>query len=357
MSGCFGTFINVPTIHNQVCKNCNSVIFSSLEGAFKEDTQEGIYCQMLNLENKWHFRIKNEKAKTKFSSGFGNPLLDEMFPSIHLRLDDRPYITFEPQIKVKNATGGYDVFFIQGLEEAKKDTEVFCEKKAFLSRMESKDFSIFAPADSEKSETIIEAIELLKEYGVDYKQGTTAFAEKREDQQFESEGNYTIDHTLGRVLAKIVFNYFIYCANKEKMGELPFLPNFNRVRNFILGDESIKLKEIIPEIGNHTILEEERDTKRRMVGHIIAFEEINGQIIGHIRLFGLVLYKIILGPAPSELQRADFGCGHFFDPVNHRIIGLSQNHALLSQLKDDTQSPDFKPKLHYGLFLKQQNGQ
>ena len=77
----FGKFKPVnPVIIELACRKCNSEIFSKLEANFKEATDEGIFCQMLNLENCSSVRIRNKNALINFSLPFNDNFFQKMFP-------------------------------------------------------------------------------------------------------------------------------------------------------------------------------------------------------------------------------------------------------------------------------------
>lgn len=57
-----------------VCDQCNNT-FNPLETNFKEDSEEGIYGQMLNIERNNSVRLRGKNVKLKFKSGIGSDFL------------------------------------------------------------------------------------------------------------------------------------------------------------------------------------------------------------------------------------------------------------------------------------------
>jgi hypothetical protein len=203
---------------------------------------------------------------------------------------------------------------------------------------------IFAEAEDDKDNNQLnEIIFLLKDYGIKYneKKNKLISSEEFKNKRFELKMDCKVNKDVGRVLAKIAFNYFTYCALSDKTDVL-YHSNFNRIKQFINDDKSIGLNDIMfPD--NDCILFEEKISKKRVVGHIIAFECQNGNIIARVTIFGKMVYNINLGQIPEELFRDDFGCGHFFDPFSKSIINLTRN---IDKIKS-ANSP-----LVFGLFKK-----
>ena len=127
-----GAFENNPTIINLICDECNSLIFSKLENKFKEDTEEGIYYQMFNFENKYQVRIRGEKVKTNFSPGLGDHFFDEIFP--FLRPENGTFKAhILPQIKIKKPNdSGYLVLLSEEVKKLDRSSRDFLELKQSL---------------------------------------------------------------------------------------------------------------------------------------------------------------------------------------------------------------------------------
>lgn len=51
-------------------------------------------------------------------------------------------------------------------------------------------------------------------------------------------------------------------------------------------------------------------------------------VVARMTFFGSpMVYKIILGKMSYKLRDPRFGCGHLFDPFEHRIFPLTQDPA------------------------------
>ncbi|MDD2392385.1 MAG: HNH endonuclease [Bacilli bacterium] len=322
-----GTFQENLTIKGHVCKNCNSVIFSSLESRFKEDSEEGIFWQMYNLNDSYQVRIRGEFTKMFFIAGLGDDFFNDIFPFFEYK-DGEYCIKFVDQINIKNyCKEGYLILLIDNLKKIRGSSR-FRKLIQNLEGTRSDDVSIFVGIQNNKDRLKLdEAISLLRELGIDYKekQGKFTGSEGIEGKEFRISVNQNISTYVARFLAKISFNYFSYCAIQSDMGHILFNDNFISIKDYILRKKGLPIKEVVISIQQEPIIYDEKIMKRRIVGHTIAFYQFNGEVFSYVSFLGKKIYTIKLGKIPEDLVRDNFGCGHFFDPFNHQFSGISQN--------------------------------
>jgi hypothetical protein len=331
--GLLGVFENNLTLVGCVCHDCNSNKFGPFEANFKEDTEEGLFCQMINFSKDHQIRIRGKKLKMSVELNLGESFFNETFPFFSVEKGKRN-ITFVPQIKVRGYHGtGYIILLIDKIKKLPRDGQKFRKLKNVLNGVESKDVSIFVHgADDPEQRELNEAIELVRELGVPYKPGiqkSMPFGEPAETPrraEFSMDG--TIDSDTARILAKIAFNYFAYCAIHSGNSTVLDNPNFSRIKSYVLGDVDLPLKDVIVEKPSYEgILGEEKADRVRLIGHLVTFNNENGRIISRISLLGRLTYTISLGKTPEEINREDLGNGHVFDPINKKIHGLTRNPA------------------------------
>lgn len=304
-----------------VCDSCNQKVFSPLETIFREDSYEGIFGQRLCLQGNRSVTIRGKNFKVERLAGFGDKFFDEMFFFLELK-DGKIVPVFRNQIKLRRFNGGFRVFMPEALESIKKDTSTFSRISADLQKLDQKDMCIFGMDHAAKDRMI----EILRSLGVPYKEKETRYRpfEKGERFMLDEDMEITIDHNIGRILSKIAFNYFAYCALQDGAQHLLYNPGFDNIRNFILTGHG-DMKSIIVSIAEEPILLEERQNGKRLLAHIINVLPEDGQIVARMTFFGLpAIYKIIIGPLLSDFARPHFGGGHVFDPFSGRILQLSQ---------------------------------
>lgn len=324
-----GVFKNNPTLVGWVCNNCNSTIFSPLEARFKEDTEEGIFYQMFNLEKSSQIRIRGKNIKSSFSSGLGDKFFDQMFPFFQV-IEGKTRIALLPQIKIRRyGDNGYLILLVEELKKI-KGTKRFLKIKDLLKGVTSKDISIFTVANSIEDNLLHEAVGILSDLGINYKEEKRKFAAvKPKDRPiFEISMDCTVGQDSARIIAKIAFNYFSYCALQGNYEKVLFHSNFAQIKSYILGLNNIPIREVISDIKNESIITEKINGKMKPVNflaHMITFRQEGEKIVAYVSFLGRRIYTVILGNIPDELKLQQFGSGHVFDPVSGKIVGLTQN--------------------------------
>ncbi|MBP9763007.1 hypothetical protein KBD34_05335 [Patescibacteria group bacterium] len=312
-----------PTLlpeYGVVCDACNSS-FSQLEAAFIEDTWEGVHGQRLGLKNRKSITIRGKNFKIDRIAGFGDDFFDRMFFFLELK-DGKVVPVLKDQIKLKRFDNGYRVFLPEALQSVRDGSAEYRKLVGHFKRLDKKDICLFA----ETQEKLDSMIALLKRFGIDYKQkeSKSQFFPPGTKLILEENFQCTLDKDGGRVLAKIAFNYFAYCAVQSNATRMLYTNEFDAIREFIaLGKGD--LRKIIPSISEKPFLMEEEKSGGRFIGYVIAMSQEDGNIVVRMSLLGLPpIYKIILGAASKEHTSDSFGCGHAFIPFNGTIVNLSQ---------------------------------
>ena len=189
-----GKFINNLTIVGFVCISCNSEVFKQLENEYKIDTPEGITYQMFNFDDKYKVRIRGKRVEMICDAGFKDKFFDDMFPFLKVE-NGQIGIDAKPQIKVKRQNDYYEIYLIDKLENYKSNQKMFNSIKEELKGTDSKSVSIFTWADHADDQTHMKAaIDLVREYGIDYKEGPGKYASfDQENQRFWVTQNRTED--------------------------------------------------------------------------------------------------------------------------------------------------------------------
>lgn len=326
-----GSFANNPTLIGWVCDICNTQTFNPLEVRFKEDTEEGISCQMMNFNNSSEIRIRNSKSKFTFELGFGDPMFNDTFPFLTYK-DGGWKITFIPQIRIKGyGKTGFIILLVDKIKDLPRDGKKWKKIKNILRNFKSKDVSIFTHGeDDPERKDLNAAMDLVRELGIDYKPGTEKQMPFVGDGSDKVQANVSIDITLGsdtaRVLAKIAFNYFAYCAISSGEESILYHPNFSKIKSYILGEIELPIKDIIVNKPSyHPLTFDEASRNSRLVGHMITLTNKNGKLISQVTFGGRLVYEILLGDMPLEISKPNFGNGHMFDPFQKIIVGMTQN--------------------------------
>ena len=284
----------------------------------------------------------------KSNSGLGDNFFNEIFPFLKEE-NGRFVVVLKPQIKVKNYNGenGYQIFLFEGLKEIKKNQQKFKRMKERIKATDKNNFAIFTGEDNKEDDSQMnEAIALLKDYGITYKENERKFEQVNptENTQFEVNMNCTITPNTCRFIAKVAFNYFLFCALQDQKHRVLYGHRFDKIKQFILGNTNIKREEIIVEKSNDPITYHEKESGKRFIGHIVVFFQENGYIFSKITFLGGKVYKVLLGKAQNDFMNENFGCGHLFSFFDKSI------HNLTQQPKENPTKEEIKQS--FGLFRR-----
>lgn len=271
---CLGSFtpFNATIRGDVVCNACNER-FSPIEANFLEDSMEGVMSQRLNLKNRKGVTIRGENFQVAQKVGLGDEFFDQMF--IFLKQEGNQIVTdLKNQVKIRGIRDGYfRVLTLEGLESIKTGTTNFKKLKRELTNLNSKGITIFAEDRKTKERLISE----LRRFGINYKENSEIVSkpELRSEHFVEHRMNGTINSDIGRVLAKIAFNYFAYCAMQQGATDLLYTDDFDEIRAFI-HDGSKLMRRIIVSTSEEPILFDEAKSERRAIAHLITFKEEGG---------------------------------------------------------------------------------
>lgn len=305
-----GIFDHAPTLVGCVCAACNRLFSRELENNLAESTHEGQYAKKIEV---------GKPSSLRASSGFERVLTGEDENADHIKW----HLQFKRRdgVLIAEPTSGIVLISSQGkknrvplnaLIEAEKrmtgtQKKEFAKYRELVARAKTTQFFISAEDCTDKTWC------LLKEYGLDAGRmdpriisgsARTLFLEER--------------HTGGRkeirAFAKIAFNYFAKVMEESGLIGVVYDGSFERIKRFILGDESIPMAEIcanpgIIEVDNSKLEVIEIETK----SHSIQGIEVRLQISGG------AVFRIRIGKRPEEMSKIDFKVGHIFFPSERRF--------------------------------------
>jgi len=327
-----------------VCPECNNY-FSKLESIFKEDSLEGVYSAIWGLRETLTIRILKDRLNwTIVTDGGQLGVFENIFPFAHpakQNIDPKPIIIIHPKERISNVI---DILFVEKFADlARKQNAIFRKKKDWIKSLKKNgklDITIFGNRDWN-----LEKIkELLQKYDIEYTESykTEYFEDETRGTRWSFEFNAKRDDKILRLIAKIAFNYFSYCARESHVAEILYSQNFDKLRGYIRDGTNIKNEQIV-QIGDISILDNENDLKKKTIQHVLTFKQENETIISELNLFGLFTYRVAIGKYPFRLMTDNlrFGCATVFDPFSKRVINTIYS----------TPVPIIgKPK--YGLFCK-----
>lgn len=270
----FGKFGSQTPTLDCVCNECNDFFKKELDQVFARNSLEGttryrkgIYSRESRYQDKNYLMITLPKTQE-----FGE------WGGVIVWVDGRTGQVMPPlpQVHFKNSNGEYIPILEFELENLDWRSKGYIDK----------DIKIFA-SSKEKHD---ELIDKLKKIGINYKLKSTSkpnFIENYKDKKMPVNIQGTIDHTIKRALAKILFNFSAkYIGYDEVMK-----PEWNKARDYIrFNQEPIKVRVL-----NEPFWGEESTNVRYFDNaYNIRVENSENNLVGVIQFFNLFLYEFIL---------------------------------------------------------------
>lgn len=306
-----GIFDQAPTLVGCVCAECNELFSGDLENNLAESTHEGQRAKKLEIGNPGSLRI---------SAGFDRILTGEDENADRIkwflrfkgkRPDGVPIAEPTSGVLLVSDKGTKNVLWLETLIDAEKrvsgeQKRNYTKYENLAARAKKKDVFILERDNSE------EAMRVLNEYRIDT--GSIKFENVSESARtLILEERHTGGRDEIRMFAKMAFNYFAKVMEDSGLLDIAYDESFDRIKDFILGDESISMTEICMNPGTTYI-----DLKKLDVIDI-EMRNHDSSIEVKLQTFGGAVLIIKLGKRPTELDAVNLEIGHVFFPSERRF--------------------------------------
>ncbi|MFH0853733.1 MAG: HNH endonuclease [bacterium] len=303
----FGVFKSNFVLKAVVCDQCNQYFGDNLEIDLARDTFEGIARYEHGVKKAKEFKSLGKKSKLLIKVGEG------FFKGAYVYRDYSPdigkiIVKPVPQVGfLKKEVSEYDFF---RLDEIPLKANIVDDKY-----------------DLDNVQGIIilgcrnlMAVEELQKKGYVFKIKGESDCPSTSADDWLCEVNGKIDQKIFRAMAKIAFNYLAFWEGPEFVQ----YHGFDIIRRFVrYGD---KVEYPLYHIDNQSILEDERESSQRRLGHIITVNWADDRvsIISKVSLFNWAIYYISLARNFSGERRA-ITRGHLFNIYSKDILELGVN--------------------------------
>lgn len=283
-------------LYRYVCPNCNTVIFSKLEDAFKQHSPEGYLAATWKLGRGSGYRTTGTKLKVRIFKNEVEISSDYLYSA---NLSTRQ-LSLEPQTAY--IAGSKKIVSFKTMSDKKKGEAI-----KWMRSPEIEELTLSQPP------------------------GSNAAKGKLEKVKFELVA--PLDLSIQRVIAKIAFNYFAYCAMPQ-YDAVVYDNWFSALRTFVLSaKERYDATEFIPT----TLVEVVRQSQIRFngndipAGHPFHSFRIRKEplwchpggmerpgyfecLVVYVNLFSLREYRVRLSFFPfSTVLLGNFGVNHIVD--------------------------------------------
>jgi len=305
MPQAFGTFEPENPILNLVCHSCNNQL-STVERYFFENSLEGHILTSLGIVPKSEI-YQGENLKIKLEIGGESP---EWLKEYHPFVDaDGKNIIHQAHLAILHPQKKLILTMEQILGLKQK-------RKPFIKRFAAGCQIVLVTDEKYSREDVVRIVR--EELGIEYKGGFEELRDQIVGDRVVVEISTIYDQQSLRVPAKIAFNYFAYCAQKQGMGSILYENAFDAIRSYIY--EGKPGRDLIS-INKEPVLCNQRMEGSYWMVHCVAFEKQGDSVVGIVSLCDYFRYQVVLGKYsvidcyPIKVPGYTFGCGHAFNPV------------------------------------------
>src|SRR3989339_546482 len=177
--------------------------------------------------------------------------------------------------------------------------------------------------DRDDSVKIVEAAMTALALKANFSDETVNEESKQIKSSFIAQQN--VDIKTARFVAKVVFEYFVYCANASGFLSTIYSEELKPVCDFIkegTGDA----KNFVSVINNNFVSERIKQGNNH---YFVAFEVVNGFLIGKVAFMDTIAYQINLGKSPFSLATNTIGNGHAFNLSDKTAKKMRVNKILV----------------------------
>jgi len=299
-----------PDIYFQgdvICDNCNKELGKSIEKHFAEKSFEGLIARLhlRRRKGKQNAIILYDSSLLKFHFSPDSSIeYDPLFLLVRSILD-RVGSTKDPLLLLKKGNL-YAFIFAEEVANLKSQNEIKklqYKIKTFRKGTESGEWI----GDRDDSAKIVQSALTKLELKANFDN------EKVNEQPKQIKSNFValqdVDKNTARFIAKVAFEYFVYCANKSGVLSSIFSEELKPIRDFIRKGSG-DAKNFVSVINNNFIAQTAKQGNNH---YFMTFEAINGSLIGKVAFMDTIGYQVNLGKSPFSLANNRIGNAHAFN--------------------------------------------
>jgi len=301
----FGKFNDNLTLSGIVCDDCNQFFGDTLERPLARETKEGLQRFELGIKGTTEFKNPGRNSRQLIQLAEGP--------------NQGAYAYREYSEKTKKIEL-FPAFQIGLLKKNSDKYEFFLNSQFVEKNICKEEYNTDAPLGIVFiPETNNEAIELLKQKGINFKLSENIPEQSPMPKKINCDVTFTIDSNILRAYAKIAFNYLIYTQGLAFSSHI----DFDIIKKYILTGKKPDYPLVVP--SNEAILGDESESGLRRSGHIIALDwaDDNISILCRIALCNDTTYKVSLSRNFTGKHNR-IRSGHFFNLADKNILKIDK---------------------------------
>lgn len=293
-----------------VCDDCNNKFGKTIERHFAEKSFEGLIARL-------HLRRKKNKQSAVI-------LYDSSLLKFHFHTEEP--ITYAPLFllvksilyKVRSTKDTllllkkgnlYAFIFVEDVASLKSNNEIKKLQNKIRTFRKETEFGEWI-GDRDDSAELVQCA--LPKLGLRANFSDESVNEKPKQIKSTFTATQAVDINTARFVAKVIFEYFVYCANKSCLISSVFSEELKPIRDFIKEGKG-DAKNFVSIINNDFVSPK---IKQQNNHYFLAFEVINGFLVGKVAFMDSLGYKVNIGKSPFFLSGNIIGNAHAFNLTN-----------------------------------------
>lgn len=290
-----------------VCDDCNKVQGETIEKHFAEKTFEGLIA---------HFHLRRKRKKQSPVILYDSSLLKFHFNS-------ETQITFDPLFLMIKSTLGkvgstkdpllllkkgnlYAFIFAEEVVNTNSQNTIDKLKHKIKPFRQGTELGEWVGGREDSTQVVQSALAKL---GLKAASSNESVNENPKQIKSSFIASQVVDTNTARFVAKLIFEYFAYCANESNLLSSVFSEELRPILDFIKEGKG-DAKNFVSIINNNFV---SSTIKQQNNHYFLAFEVVNGFLIGKVAFMDSLAYKVNTGKSPFLISDNIIGNAHAFN--------------------------------------------
>jgi len=300
---------------NVVCDQCNCELGNTIEKHFAEKSFEGLVARlfMRRKTSKQSPVILYDSSLLKFHFSPEAAIeYDPLFLLVKSALDKVGF-TKDPILLLKKGNL-YALIFAEKVAGLKSQNEIKKLRYKIRRFRKGTEAAEWVGDRDDSAEIVQAALTNLKlKAGSSSESVNDAKQPKLIRSSFVASQNADVDSA--RFVAKVAFEYFTYCVAKSGVLSSAFSEELKPVRDFIR--RGVGNAKGFVSVGDNSFVAQK--TKQGNNHYFVAFEAVNGYLIGKVAFMDTIAYQVNFGRSPFSLANNKIGNGHAFNLTDKKM--------------------------------------
>lgn len=293
-----------------VCNDCNNELGKTIERHFAEKSFEGMIARLhlRRNKNKQSAVILFDSSLLKFCFDTEEAITYDPLLLLVRSILDKIRSTKDPLLLLKKGNL-YAFIFAEDITHLKSKNEIKKLQNRIKTFRQGTEFGEWI-GDRVDSAKIVQCA--LLELGLKFNSSNENVNEDPKQIKASFIATQAVDVNSARFVAKVIFEYFVYCANESSLISSIFSKELKPIRDFIKEGRGTA-KNFVSVINNDFV---SPTIKQQNNYYFLAFEVVNGFLVGKVAFMDSLAYRVNIGKSPFLISDNIVSNAHAFNLTN-----------------------------------------